>query len=316
MKKFLSLLSMTVLLALASCGGNASSSSSEAPLDSSSSHEGSSSSSNESLPSSEPSSTEESSEPSSEPSSSAGEDLPYYASIDWSLTGASLKTALFQLINPHTNIGYDGLKAAYEVTDADEEGYLVDIYSVEKQYSAKWDYHDYSKEGDTYNREHIIPQTFFGKDSGGPIYSDLYNVYPTDGYVNQRRSNYPHGQVGEATYTSNNGSKLGTSSYEGYSGTVFEPIDKWKGDIARSYFYSVTCYQENVPNWNSYDQLAKNTYPSLSSWTVSLFLEWHDLDPVDEWEKGRNERVYGYQKNRNPFIDHPEAAHAIWDSAY
>jgi len=79
--------------------------------------------------------------------------------------------------------------------------------------------------------------------------SDPYHIWPTDGKVNGMRSNYPHGVVGNATYTSLNGSKLGSnlnSGYSaGYSGTVFEPIDEFKGDIARAYFYFATRYQEN-----------------------------------------------------------------------
>ena len=71
--------------------------------------------------------------------------------------------------------------------------------------------------------------------------SDIVHVLPTDCYVNNRRSSYPFGEVGNATYTSNNGySKLGSCKTSGYSGTVFEPNDEIKGDIARIYFYMVT----------------------------------------------------------------------------
>lgn len=172
---------------------------------------------------------------------------------------------------------------------------------------------NYSVEGDCYNREHIVPQSVFDKAS--PMIADLFHVYPTDGYVNGRRSNYPHGEVGSATYTSGNGSMLGSSNYPGYSGTVFEPIDQWKGDFARAYFYMVTCYQNKVSSWN-YDMFSENTYPSLTSWAVNMLLEWSDNDPVDDFERRRNEGVYKHQKNRNPFIDYPEAAHLIWDGAY
>lgn len=303
MKKTLSLLSITVLLSLLSaCAGQIASSS-----ESSSSPQGDSSE--------HVSSSESSSSPSeSSDSSSSSEDASYYSAIDWSLTGATLKSALSDLIYPHTQIGYQPLRYVYATTDADENGKIVDIYS-DCQYDATWvPGLSYTSEGVGYNREHIIPQNLFSEDE--PFRSDIFHVYPTDGYVNNRRGNYPHGQVGEATYTSGNGSKLGPSSFSGYSGTVFEPIDKWKGDIARSYFYMVTCYEDYVSSWKSYGNLAQNTYPSLSSWTVELFLKWHDQDPVDEWESGRNERCYGVQGNRNPFIDHPEAAHLIWDSAY
>ena len=165
-------------------------------------------------------------------------------------------------------------------------------------------------EGDCYNREHIVPQSVF--DEASPMKADLFHVYPTDGYVNGRRSNNPHGEVGGATYTSGNGSMLGSSNYPGYSGTVFEPLDKWKGDIARSYFYMVTCYENKLSSWKSFDMFSKDTYPSLTDWAKKMLLEWSDNDPIDEWETTRNDRVYSIQGNRNPFIDYPEAANLIW----
>ncbi len=259
------------------------------------------------------SSSSSSSESSSSSSDTGGDigDLPsYYDGIDWSLTGAALKSELSDLIYSHTNVGYDGLLDAYPSTDCDEDGYIVDMYSNEK-YLPSDAGGNYKGEGDCYNREHIVPQSVFYENA--PMVSDLFHVYPTDGYVNNRRNNYPHGEVGDSVvYTSNNGSKLGTSSYPGYSGTVFEPIDKWKGDIARSYFYMVTCYEDKLSSWKAYDSFDGKSYPGLSSWAKELYLEWNELDPVDDWERQRNEAVFQIQHNRNPFIDNPDAANLIW----
>jgi endonuclease I len=47
---------------------------------------------------------------------------------------------------------------------------------------------------------------------------------------------------------------------------------------------------------------------------LSVLLEWHDIDPVDDFERNRNEVIYSYQENRNPFIDHPEFVASIWDN--
>lgn len=310
------LLGLTSLM-MAACGGNneSSASSSEGSSSSYSSGESSDTSFTSDTSSGQTSgeSSQESSEQSSEQSSEeSSEDIAYYSGIDWTLRGAELKTALYSLISPHTEIGYDGLKTTYAKTDVGDDGYLVDMYSDVK-WTSKWIGGNYSGEGDMWNREHIVPQSVFG--SGIPK-SDIFNVYPTDGYVNGKRSNYPHGEVDESavTYTSGNGSRLGTgSSSSGYTGTVFEPIDQWKGDIARSYFYSVTCYQDKISNWsNNNGTFAFNTYPSLSSWAITLYLKWNEEDPVDDWERTRNERCYGVQNNRNPFIDHPEAASYIW----
>jgi endonuclease I len=72
--------------------------------------------------------------------------------------------------------------------------------------------------------------------------SDLFQIYPTDGYVNQKRGNYPYGETNNASWISTNGSKLGACSVSGYNGTIFEPINEYKGDIARTYFYMATRY--------------------------------------------------------------------------
>src|SRR5690606_41593555 len=72
---------------------------------------------------------------------------------------------------------------------------------------------------------------------GSPMSTDGPHVVPTDGYVNGQRSNHPIGKVSSASWTSTNGSKKGSSAVPGYSGTVFEPIDEFKGDVARVYFY-------------------------------------------------------------------------------
>lgn len=105
--------------------------------------------------------------------------------------------------------------------------------------------------------------------------------------------------------------KLGTSTFAGYSGKVFEPVDEYKGDFARTYFYMAACYNDRISSWNS-DMLAHNNYPVFSSWAVNLLLKWHRQDPVSEKERKRNDAVYAHQRNRNPFIDHPEMAEYIW----
>lgn len=274
-----------------------------------------------STPSSSSSQTSTSSETSSSTSESSSyvshvpdiEESGYYQGVDWNATGATLKTSLFNVISKNTKtIGYDGLWNAYKTTDVTSDGYIWDMYSNEKYVpGGSKQGKNYSAEGDAYNREHTIPQSIFSEAS--PMKCDIFHVVPTDGYVNNKRSNYPHGNVSNASYTSNNGSKLGTGNNNGYSGTVFEVIDEYKGDFARMYFYFVTRYQDKIPNYN-YASFAKNTYPSLSSWAIKTYMVWNDKDPVSEKETARNEAAYKLQNNRNPFIDHPEAAHKIWDS--
>lgn len=174
---------------------------------------------------------------------------------------------------------------------------------------------NYSKEGDMFNREHSIPQSWFNKKS--PMRSDLFHVYPTDGYVNNKRSNYPFGEVSNATYTSKNGSKVGHSSFDGYSGIVFEPIDEYKGDFARTYFYMATRYKSQVGTWGSGANVVfKGTYPYLTDYALNLFTKWSHEDPVSEKETNRNDAVYGIQHNRNPYIDHPEYVDIVFPNKY
>ena len=151
-----------------------------------------------------------------------------------------------------------------------------------------------------------------------PMYTDLYHMYPTDKIVNNKRGNNPFGETANPSWTSaNNFSKLGPCSVEGYSGTVFEPNDEYKGDFARTYFYMVTCYEEKLADWyeanpESRPTLDGNAYPGLSEWQLKMLMRWAKNDPVSEKETNRNNAVYGIQQNRNPFIDYPGLEEYIW----
>ena len=228
--------------------------------------------------------------------------------------GQELREALHNIINTNvTSISYNQLWDAYPRTDKKPNGKVWDIYSDIPNGTPPYEYTfftdqcgNYTGEGDCYNREHTVPASWFNDAS--PMYTDLFHVLPTDGYVNNRRSNHPYGKVGNATWTSMNGSKLGSSATSGYSGTVFEPIDSFKGDVARIYFYMSTRYMDKIANWTG--ESFQNS--DLSSWAKNLFLQWHQLDPVSSKERKRNDSVYVIQHNRNPFVDHPEWVNDIW----
>lgn len=239
----------------------------------------------------------------------------YYSGFNWNLTGANLKTALFNKINISTaGWSYDGLWDAYKTTDVRPDGtHFWDIYADSTDYTLndKRINASYKKEGDSINREHVIPQSSFNEKA--PMKSDIHHVLPSDGYVNNRRSAYPHGIVtGSVTYTSNDGCKLGTGTG---NSTVFEPMDQYKGDIARIYFYFVTCYQGNMSS-NSFSAFDKSTYPSIKTAYLNVYLQWAKEDPVSQKEIDRNNAAYAGQGNRNPFIDCPYAVGAIWDSSH
>jgi len=234
------------------------------------------------------------------------------------LTGAALKTKLWEIIkNGHQDKGYDGLWTAYYTTDRDKyyenDNSLLDMYSEKPTSNDSYNFTlgsnqcgvggNYNSEGDCYNREHTIPQSSFN--DGYPMRSDVHHVLPTDGYVNNKRGTYPYGVVASSSWTSTNGSKLGYSAVNGYSGTVFEPIDEFKGDFARIIFYFATRY-ENIISTVSFPMFGDSAYPGIASWSLPMLLQWHKNDPVSEKEIDRNNAAYSFQGNRNPFIDHPE----------
>lgn len=237
----------------------------------------------------------------------------YYASCEGK-TGEALLTALNALVGPHTNVGYKGLWTVYKSSDIDDNGKIWDMYSTKRWTPGTDQCGNYSSVGDCYNREHSFPKSWF--DDASPMYSDAFHIYPTDGKVNGQRSNYPYGECANGTTLSSSGGvkalgKLGASTFSGYSGTVFEPDDAYKGDLARTYFYMAAAYKDKISTWNS-DMLAGNSYPAYQTWAVNLLLKWHRQDEVSDKETKRNDVIYGYQNNRNPFIDHPELVEYIW----
>lgn len=253
-------------------------------------------------------------------SSSGGDDptTDYYAPADGK-KGADLKTAMRGIIYNRTEKSYDYLWTAFKTTDVRSDGKIWDMYSNITNYvpggSAQGA--NYSAEGVSYNREHSWPQSWFS--GNAPMYTDLHHVYPTDGFVNNKRANYPFGETnGEDYKSTNNFSKLGTCTYPGYTGTVFEPADEYKGDFARTYFYMVTCYEEKLADWYNGNAdgiratIDGSTYPALTQWQLNMLMEWAKNDPVSEKEINRNNAVYAIQKNRNPFIDYPGLQEYIW----
>ena len=231
------------------------------------------------------------------------------------LYGPSLQQALHDIIDNHTVISYDNLYDAFETTDRKPNGKVWDMYSdvpggtpaYEYSYGSNDECGSYNSEGDCFNREHSWPKSWFSDKT--PMYSDLFHLYPTDGYVNNRRSNYPFGKVGSSDFTSTNGSKVGSCVTPGYSGTVFEPIDEYKGDFARTYFYMATRYYNEDNGWAG---SGMTNGSQLKPWAVTMLLQWSAADPVSQKEIDRNNAVYSWQHNRNPYIDHPEYSVSIW----
>lgn len=243
-------------------------------------------------------------------------------------TGYALKTQLYNIIKGHQDRGYSGLYVTYTTSDKDffyeNNGTMLDMYTenptgseCEFTYGVNQDDGTLgNNECERYNREHIIPQSVFS--SATPMYSDAHFVVPSDKHVNGVRNNFPFGRVATATFTSTNGSKLGSNLNSGYSagytGTVFEPIDEFKGDIARMILYFATRY-ENVVGGYSYSMFNGTNTQVFTDAFKNILLTWNAQDPVSAREVARNNAVYARQSNRNPYIDNNSYVTTIWGSA-
>jgi endonuclease I len=262
------------------------------------------------------------------------------------LTGYALKSKIHDIISEKMiNWHYDDLKVLYAQTDLDKyydhdasnTQYLLDIYSEipsgpdSYEYTADQLVAGVGMEGQGYNREHMMPQSTFSTSSSisdYPMYSDLNFIIPVDGYINQRRSNYPYG-IGNNTnhYIFSNTSRISNAAIPNYpyTGRVYEPVNEFKGDIARSLLYFVVRYEGKLGSFNTAYTTSANLTPATDQCPldgteeravepayIAMLKQWSTADPVSQREIDRNNAVYVIQKNRNPFIDHPEWIDMIW----
>lgn len=261
-------------------------------------------------------------------------------------TCAALKTALKTIINTGNNPkSYSALWNQYILTDIKPRtigtGSANVIYDMYSAIPGGTDPYQFTPgpvasggqqdngtlgtaEGQLYNKEHGVPKSWYnGNTSVNGIATDYLYVIPADKYINGKRGEMPYGKVATVSQTFMNGGKIGTSAVAGITGDaankVFEPIDSFKGDAARAFFYFLTMYEDNLPtlatNTTAAQCLAYNTFPSITIPYLQLMLQWHRLDPVSSKEKTRNNGAYSFQGNRNPFIDHPEWVDSVWNAA-
>jgi endonuclease I len=249
----------------------------------------------------------------------------YYNSA--TANGYALKTQLFNIIKVSTDRGYSGLYTTYLTSDVDsfyeDNGTMLDVYTENPTGSeCEFSYGTGQDDGtlgnnecERYNREHLIPQSVFA--AATPMYSDAHFVLPSDKHVNGQRGDLPFGKVNVANWTSTNGSKRGSnlnSGYSaGYSATVFEPIDEFKGDIARCLLYFATRYEDLVAGY-SYVMFNGTSNQVFAQPFLNILLTWNALDPVSAREIARNNAIgtNARQRNRNPFIDNNTYVTRIW----
>lgn len=217
-------------------------------------------------------------------------------------SGEQLKSALHDIIDDHTEISYSNVWEALRETDEDpsNSNNVILLYTGRSQGK-----NENGGNADDWNREHVWAKSHgdFGT-SMGPG-TDLHHLRPTDASVNSSRSNLDFDE---------GGSEHTEAAGNYYDSDSWEPRDSVKGDVARMIFYMDVRYEgdSGEPDLELNNQVNNGSAPYHGK--LSVLLEWHEEDPVDDLERRRNEIIYtDYQHNRNPFIDHPEWAAEIWE---
>jgi len=266
----------------------------------------------------------------------AGIPSGYYDSVTSSMKGDTLKSTLYNIIKGHTRIPYDSLEPAMKVTDRDYEydpvqpnepsNYDPYVKLLYADYNASsnaqtWgsSMGSYNTTGkDVWNKEHIWAKSNGFPTESLPAYSDLHHLRASDWKCNNLRGNYPFAVVtGRADknrvedWTQN---RYTEGNYRDTSNQLFEPRDDDKGDVARALFYMATRYYSGDGSGGTNLSLTNGTDSSGGKWGyLDTLLAWHEADPVDNFEMHRNDLIYSeYQHNRNPYIDHPEYARAVF----
>ena len=217
-------------------------------------------------------------------------------------TGEALKTALHTIIDDHTEISYSNVWEALRETDEDpaNPNNVILLYTGRSQGK----FTNGSGVND-WNREHVWAKSHgdFGTAMGPG--TDLHHLRPTDASVNSSRGNLDFDDGG-----TQHSEALGNY----YDSDSWEPRDTVKGDVARMLFYMAVRYEGDSGEVDLELNNQVNNGSAPYHGKMSVLLEWHKEDPVDDNERRRNEIIYSdYQHNRNPFIDHPEWASAIWE---
>lgn len=261
-------------------------------------------------------------------------DASYYTNLN-EKSGANLFNAINAVCSSHTAVSYAALWTIFYQTDAKSDGNLWDMYSNCTWASTNSQCGSQSKVCDCYNREHSLPKSWWGG-SENACYTDLFHLVPTDGRVNNHRSNYAFGETSVGVVCDNDANALGRlgksdspitvakSTIAGTSATcsatVFEPADEYKGDFARNYFGMRVSYPNinfaqadgGTIHFSNTTAAASATNYGLTDYSVILLLKWHRQDPVSQKEIDRNNAIETAQGNRNPFIDYPCLAEYLW----
>lgn len=232
------------------------------------------------------------------------QNVGYYNGTD-GLGGTTLKAALHQKIKNHTSFSYNRAEQILLHSDADPNipGNVILIYSGRSA-----DGTDYGTGANQLNREHVWAKSHGGFGTTQPTGTDCHNLKPIDMSINTTRSNKDFDNCPGGTQDAE-----ATECY--YTSDAWEPRDAVKGDVARIIFYMATRYEGENGEVDLEPADYVNTYPNPLHGKLSTLLDWNNADPPDSFEIRRNNEIFKWQKNRNPFIDNPNFANLIWNGA-
>ncbi len=212
------------------------------------------------------------------------------------LSGSELKTALHNIIDNQTELNYSDLWDVLPESDEDpnNSNNFILIYtgrSIPKTY-----------EYPEWNREHVWAKSHGDFGTSAPAGTDAHHIRPADVSVNSDRGSLDF---------DNGGTQHSEATGCYYDSDSWEPRDEVKGDVARMMFYMAVRYEGDD---TSYDLELLDYTPTSGAYfgKLSTLLAWNEQDPPDDFERHRNEVVYSYQHNRNPFIDEPGWVNCIW----
>ena len=233
----------------------------------------------------------------------------YYESCN-GLSGEALRAELHNIIKDHQSFSYTTTKTILREADEDYNNpdNIILVYTGNS--IDKFDFAS-NFEPDFWNREHVWPKSHGDFDAGDPFevpaYTDAHNLKPVDHSMNTLRGEKDFENGGDVVF---NGSSL-TDCFS--TNTTFEPRDEVKGDIARMIFYMDLRYEGGSGEPNLVVVEGLTTYPNPQIGSFSTLLEWHEQDPPDAFEKRRNDVIFKWQGNRNPFIDYPEFVNYLYN---
>jgi len=252
---------------------------------------------------------------------SIAQPLNYYSSAN-GLSGTALKGALHDIIDDHTELEYGTIKTVIRQADQDPNNSNNIILLYTGNSISKWDFASDPNNplnNDFWNREHVWAKSHgdFGPDGSYTdcgANTDAHHLRPVDMTMNSARG-YKDFNTGGTVV--NNGSTP-TNCYS--STNTWEPRDEVKGDVARMIFYMATRYEggNSLAGFPEPDLEVVNsvgTFPLPQMGKLDTLLAWHQQDPVDDFELNRNDVIYNWQGNRNPYIDHPEFVDMVFATA-